>query len=374
MKKFRGVLALVCLMTILVAGCGKKPEPVKEPEATVTPTAAPTQTPVPTPTEAVVEPEIVETEPIPEGMAKSYLTGEYVSPEIGQRRPLAVMINNVKAAIPSSGLSRAGIIYEAPVEGALTRLMPVFEDYDGMEKIGSVRSCRDYFINYAMGLDAIYVHFGQSVYSLPYLESPDIQNISGLASYGDSIFYRTEDRPSPHNVYISGEGLKTAIEINGYSQEYPSDFKPQFTFAWVGEQVQLESGAPANVVRPGYEFNAPWFEYRPQEGLYYRYEYEGPQMDEVYDTQLAVKNIILQYSAWENYDENGYLKIHADSGGPCKYITNGKVMDGTWLRDGQWGPEKYFDASGNEIVLNTGKTWVCVVLDTYADRVQITEE
>lgn len=367
-KQIMGV-AIACALIASLAGCGKKEEPAQEPVITETPTSTPTETPTPTPTP--VEPEIVEEEQIPEGMVKSYLTGEYVSPEIGRRRPVAVMINNVKAAIPSSSLSKAGVIYEAPVEGALTRLMPIFEDYDGLEKIGSVRSCRDYFLNYAMGFDAIYVHYGQAVYALPYFDLPQINNISGMAGYGDQVFYRTSDRKSPHNAYTSAAGIQKGIEICGYSQEYPADYRQQFTFAWVGETVTLENGSDANLVKPGYEFNAPWFEYHADDGLYYRFEYEGPEMDDVFNTQLAVKNIIIQYTAWENYDENGYLKLHANDGGACKYITNGKVIDGTWSRDGEWGPEKYYDANGTEITLNTGKTWICVVQDTHADRVSI---
>ena len=124
----------------------------------------------------------------------------------GRRRPAAIMINNIEASLPQWGISHAGIIYEAPVEGGITRMMAIFEDYDSLERIGSVRSCRDYFINYAMGYEAIYVHYGQSVYAEPYLAMDEVNNLSGLSGYGDQIFYRTTDRKPPHNAYISGGG------------------------------------------------------------------------------------------------------------------------------------------------------------------------
>lgn len=73
------------------------------------------------------------------------------------------MLNNLKPACPQAGIANAGVVYEAPVEGGITRLMGVFEDYDNLEKIGSVRSCRDYYIFYASGFDAIYTHYGQSL-------------------------------------------------------------------------------------------------------------------------------------------------------------------------------------------------------------------
>ena len=63
-------------------------------------------------------------------------------------------------------LRRQGVVYEAPVEGGITRLMGIFEDVEGMEKIGAVRSCRTYYPMYAREFDAIYVHYGQAVYAV----------------------------------------------------------------------------------------------------------------------------------------------------------------------------------------------------------------
>ena len=54
---------------------------------------------------------------------KSYLTGEDVSAGVGRRRPIAVMLGNDTNGAPQSGTENAGVIYEAPVEGSITRLM-----------------------------------------------------------------------------------------------------------------------------------------------------------------------------------------------------------------------------------------------------------
>ena len=109
------------------------------------PTEEATEEVTPEPTAmAAEEPEPTE-DPIPDGYVVSYLTGEYVPEAIGRRRPVAVMLNNLRPACPQAGIANAGVVYEAPVEGGITRLMGVFEDYDNLEKIGSVRSCRDYY-------------------------------------------------------------------------------------------------------------------------------------------------------------------------------------------------------------------------------------
>lgn len=136
---------------IMLTGCQKNESGSAEPTATPEPTeAAEEVTPEPT-AMAAEEPEPTE-DPIPDGYVVSYLTGEYVPEAIGRRRPVAVMLNNLRPACPQAGIANAGVVYEAPVEGGITRLMGVFEDYDNLEKIGSVRSCRDYYIFYASGL------------------------------------------------------------------------------------------------------------------------------------------------------------------------------------------------------------------------------
>ena len=54
-----------------------------------------------------------------------------------------------------------------------------------------------------------------------------------------------------------------------------------------------------------------------------------------------------------------------------KYIVNGKAIDITWKKHTPWGATFYYDTNGNQITMDTGKTWVCIIQDTYADRVEI---
>lgn len=61
-------------------------------------------------------------------------------------RPIVVMLSNIKSGCPQFGIDKAFIIYEAPVETRITRLMGLFEDWESIEKIGYIRSNRDYFV------------------------------------------------------------------------------------------------------------------------------------------------------------------------------------------------------------------------------------
>ena len=261
--------------------------------------------------------------------------------------------------------------------------MGIFEDYRGMEKIGSVRSCRDYYIDFAKEFDAVYIHYGQAVYAMNKLNAEGTDNISGLqyqdqagavSGYcGEDIFYRTSDRPAPHNVYISEEGIKTAMERNGYRTDYEDDFTGHYKFAADDETIVPDEGT-ATVIRPGYSVNKPWFEYNAEAGYYNRFQYGEAQIDQNTNDQLAVTNIIFQVCQWQNYDDHGYLNIDTQSGGDMYYFTKGGYEKGTWKKEDPENPDSravYYDADGNEITLNQGRTWVCIIQDSYEDNIVI---
>lgn len=304
-----------------------------------------------------------------QGTVKSYLTGEEVSSSIGRRRPVAVMMGNTKSACPQSGISKAGVVYEAPVEGNITRLLAIFEDYDSLEKIGSVRSCRDYYLFYANEFDAIYSHFGQAVYALQYLDQHLVDNLNGLDMEG-TAYYRTSDRKAPHNAYTGFSWLQEGIKQKGYRQEYKEDYNGHYQFVQDGAETTLADGISASIVKlDNFTENHPWFEYDPETKEYKRFQYGEPQVDELDGQQLTCDNIILQYSSYQPYDENGYLNIDTSSGGQGKFITRGKAIDIRWEKDSQWGITHYYGQDGQEIQLNTGKTWVEIVLNDKIDAV-----
>lgn len=315
----------------------------------------------------IIEKEAPETEPerpvMPQertetdGMIRSYLTGELVPAAQGNRRPLAVMMSNDKAALPQYGINRAGVVYEAPVEGAMNRYMAIMENYDDLDRIGSVRSCRTYYTYFAREFDAIYAHFGQSTFAKPYLKNVD--NINGIEGIGSTAYYRAKDKKAPHNAYASFQGIQKAIEKLGYSQEYDPDYEGHFKFALYEPVVpDGEDVREAWKVTPGYKLNDPWFEYHEEDGLYYRYQYGEPH--EGSEGQIRVKNIIIQYCPAGYYATTEYRNINVHEPTWGYYITNGKAIDVSCKKDGEFGVTHYYDADGEEILLNPGKTWICI--------------
>lgn len=313
----------------------------------------------------------------------SYLTGMPVSAEEQNQRPIAVMINNIEQGLPQAGIEQASVIYEAPVEGRITRLMGLFEDWKDIEKIGYVRSSRDYFVYCALEHDAIYCHFGQATpYVGDLLNSDKVDNISGAVAGIDKpaqeAYYRTDDRKAPYNVAATGQGILADVNRLGYSTEYHDTFKQKFVFQTEEDPykdapvvTEIYPGGQTSEKANGYSHVEAYFRY--EDGKYYRYQYGGEHIDELTGNQLAYDNVILQYCHGEVRDENDYLafRCHGDDQYPVQVFTDGKMIEGTWSRYGDNDPAVYVDSEGNPIQLSPGKTWVCIVWMEYAEDVEL---
>ena len=359
-KKQLAAFALgISLCFGLLAGCGKQEE---EPDTQVT------ELPVIMQDTETIE----EQENVPEGQARSYLTGEWIDEELAGKRPIALMIENTLVCLPQYGINNADIIYECPVEGGISRLLGIYQNYSGMEQIGNVRSSRPYYLYFAKEYDAIYVRAGGSIEAYNLLDAGFINDIDAIKGGGASEFFRTNEHKKPHNLYISSQNIDNALNTLGYEMDLREGYEGHFTFAKDDETVQMPDAADAAVVSLYYVNPKPWFVYNEEDGLYYRYEFGSKQVDAINGEQVAVKNIIIEECSISYYDESkGYLNIDITSGGSGKYITDGKCIDITWEKESDTAPTRYYDKAGNEIVLNQGKTWVAVTQDTYSDRNEI---
>ena len=366
MKKLLTMLLIGCMAVTMLAGCVGSEEPSTG------------QASLSGEIEIVQDVEQEELpEVAPEGMARSILTGEWIDEELATKRPLAVMLGNTTAALPQYGVGDAEVIYEVPVEGGLVRLMVVIHDYENTEKIMSIRSCRHYFVHWALEYDAIYTHYGQAYLAKDILAKDYVNNISGLDGTVEYIvFDRDDSRSAPHNAYTNGEKLVKGIEKKGYETQLDADYEGHFVFDGDdNSEVQLTDGTDALYVKPGYSINKPWFEYNAEDGLYYRYQHDKAHIDGATGEQLAVKNIILQVCNWEVADsEHGYLDIDTVDSGTGYYVTNGKVIPITWSKDSVTAGTHYYTEDGAELVMNQGKTWISIIQNTYADSVSFVQE
>lgn len=378
------ILAVLMIAMGILAGCGKEPEeaviqtiegePITRVEQE---TGEPEEDPD---TPVIMDREVVD------GKMQSYLTGEWKDEEVVRRRSLAVMIPNNQAGLPQYGISQASIIYEAPVEGRITRLMAFFEDYDNLDHIGPVRSSRDYYVYEAMAYDSIYVNWGLA---RPFVEelinSDRVDNVSqavaGINHPAPEAFgwinrpgYKQE-----YTGYLFLKGYGEAVERLGYQKEYTDRFVQAFTFANEGHPAEYEDHEDAEKIYPGgsstnsggYGNAKPCFEYNFKDNLYYRSQYGKAQKDEMNGEQLAVSNVVFKICHGEVREPSSkdYLAFGVHGEGEAYVFTRGKVIKGTWKRNSDYEPNIFYDEDGNEIIFNQGKTWICNIWKEYQEYI-----
>lgn len=349
------VLLMTAILTISMIGCSKKDN--KE-NGDITPTAEPTtaNTLTPTPTET---PTPTVAEESHEGQMRSLLTGLWVPEEVGKKRPYAIMLNNIEYASPQSGTTEASILYEILAEGGITRLMGVFEELN-KDRIGSVRSARHYFVSVADEYDAIFVHYGETTYATKKIKELGINNLSGLTGIGETVFYRDTSIKAPHNAFASKKGILEGTKIKGYETEYPAGYEGHFKF--YEEDTPITGGKAVNKIALGFSSIAnPYLTYDTDTKTYLRFQFDKAHIDKNTGKQLAYKNIIIQLVKEWNKDKNGYQTMDIENAeGKGYYITDGKMTDITWKKNEGTKKMRYYDMSGKELTINSGKTYIAL--------------
>lgn len=368
-KKFAGMMILALAAGMLAAGCGKEKEPEPEIVDLTVPPVAAEEEKKEEPEEEPVEPETVQHE----GEAQSLLTGEWLPEEDTKNRPFAIMFGNTSDALPQYGIGEADVLYECLVEGGLTRLMGIYDNYQDAPKYGSVRSCRLYYAHIAKEYDAIYAHYGQADIAKSFLNSDAIDNLNGLDGSIESLmYYRSSDRKAPHNVFATPDGIAAAIEKKGYRTDYADGYTGHFLFSDSEEPVRFD-GRDAAVMQTTYPNSKTWFEYDAQSGMYKRFHYKKEHIDGETGEQLAFKNVIFQIIPGRVIDKKGRMEFDTVGSGKAIYFTNGKCEDITWKKENLESPSLFYDATGNQLVMNQGKTSICIITADSADNIGIYE-
>lgn len=274
----------------------------------------------------------------------------------GNDRPIAVMIDNNKDALPHAGLSKAYMVYEIIVEGGESRLMALFKGQD-IDKIGPVRSSRHYFLDYALENDAIYVHYGWSPKAESDIKAMGVNNINGLTN--DSVFWRVKDKVSPHNAVTSTKRILEFASKKGYRTTSNSSS----VLKYAREEVELPETAIAatSVNVPFSQSNLVKWTYDAETQTYARTTKGKAEVEWDSKENVKFKNIIVEFvkntklQDRENKDRQNLSNIGTMNG---YYITNGKATKITCQKVTRTGKTKYLDADGKEIEVNDGNTFV----------------
>ena len=354
------VLGMLLASVLALTACGGKEEDVA-----VVDTEEIIET-----TEVVEELHYVTNEDAPEGMIVSELTGEFIDEALEKQRPIAVMIDNEKVALPHYGVSEADIVYEmvnSTHNDRVTRFMVLVKDWENIEQLGNVRSARPTNFMLCMGWNAILCHDGGPFYNNNYSNQPFSTNLNGG-------FDRVPNGKSREfTEYITTEDdIAERLKANKKSIEYQTEYYEGPRFQWL-ENVDLgEAAQEITYIAPSFPHNQSELSYNAEDGLYYYSEYGEPHLDPGNDNaQLCFKNVVIQKADMYEYDSQGYMYYEIiEVRNEGYYFVNGKMIPIQWVKPSATSPTKYYDMEGNEIALNVGKTYIGIVpSDTWKEIV-----
>ena len=342
-------------------------EIIDDPESETTPSDDPDETkPEETPAETPAETEPEEPEE-PERIY-NYLTGYTTTLEERNKRPVAIMINNIKESLPQPGLCSGEVYYECAAEGGVTRIMMLASDYASLPTVGSIRSSRDYFIDFIASHDPIYVHAGGSEMAYEKIYVRYIDNLDGVNMGPWESFWRDEVRLQTmsieHTMMTSGPKIAQGVKAKGYRTTLEPHHQPVFKF-FDENTDNTPVGSPATHVHmKSTSYQTVDFVYNEKTGEYLRYQYNGqPHVDGTTGEQLSVKNVLILFTDISVIpgDAKYRLKVVNEGSGQGYYITNGQRKVVNWSKETERSNLHLEYRNGDELILNCGKTFICVV-------------
>ena len=292
----------------------------------------------------------------------SPLTGLPISKELSLARPVAVMINNIKASMPQIGISQADVIYECLAEGGITRLMALYLDYKSLPTVGSVRSARDYFLDLAQIHDAIFLHAGGSELAYSQIKTRHIDHLDGVRTTVSGVFWRDPERlktmSREHTMVTNGEKISYGIQKKNYRTTLRQGFQSPFSFCLVPTEVNGKSATYIKI--PNSSSYTAEFYYDLSSNTYKKLQFGAPHVDGANGKQLAFTNLLILYTQQSKVDSYGRIAVDLTGSGQGYYMYGGKAIPIQWQRNDRDGGITLLNVDGSPLSINRGKTYVSI--------------
>jgi len=368
----RGV-ALALLACLVAVGCGS-PQPSASTIAAAV-TGPPETSPSSAPSASVASSESPSPEPSasaslaptpsPAELAQAgyaTLDGVAVPDAIGHRLPVAVMVDDNVAARPQYGFNKASIVYQAPADGGEDRYMMVFQEQDA-PRVEPIRSGRPYFVNWAREYKAAFAHYGgdaKTLFYLPTLRDGLLYDIDALKGSG-KVFHRDPRRAAPHNGYAATAAIRALALTRGAPVQMADGIGVR---PFVDDLPAAQRPSKGSINVP-YNRGASSYTYDPNRNLYLRSVAGRPQVDLLDGSRVTARNVVVLFQALsidpdsEPHHARPVMQILGT--GKALVFHDGHLYTGTWRKATLYDTTRFYDASGAEIPLVRGRTFIQVV-------------
>lgn len=323
------------------------------------------------PAAPVIEPPILKEEAkqneVPEGFVVSALNGLYVPEADANMRVIAVMVDNFTAARPAAGLNAASIVWEALVEGGVTRFLAVYQTSADVT-IGPVRSARDYFIPWVKEVDAVYAHSGGSLAALSAIKTD--AELDDANEFSNGRAYYRAPGAAPHNLYTSTARiakLRADKDWRALSDLSPLPFADeQMSDGETAQKITINfSSVPA--------YRAQWL-YDKEKDIYLRTQGGVVAADRETREQLQAKNIIIQFAVVTPAPPPAAadaVVVEAVGRGDAWLLRNGRIVKGSWEKPTAVSRTIFRDDDDKPYGLARGSIWIEVVPKEMAGKVKL---
>ena len=340
----RRVASSAVLLGLLAAGtsCSNSSGRATAASAPVTIALVPTST---VPPETIAPTTVAPTTTTDPGPPVYPLTGIPVAdPVIAARPALVVKIDNASGARPQTGFNAADIVFEEIVNARITRFAMVFQSRDS-DPVGPIRSGRiqdiDMFGSYNRPL---FAWSGGNKTVTAAVDASDLVNLSQLRV---GVYFRTTDKPVPHNLYSRTSALW---------KKAPAGSQPpvqQFSYRRDGDAVAGSPSAGVDVKLDSINVNWKW---NASKGLYFR-QMGGKNHFDAAGGQVTTNNVVVLAM--------NYLPGISDSPdaqtigtGEAYVFTGGNYVHATWTRTDRLLPFVLTADDGSVVGLTPGRTFV----------------
>ncbi|HEU5089667.1 MAG TPA: DUF3048 domain-containing protein, partial [Roseiflexaceae bacterium] len=278
-------------------------------------------------------------------------------------RPYAVMLDNHPNAYPQSGMQKAAVVYEALAEYGITRYMVVFVPgiTEEVPNLGPVRSARLYYVQWAMGYQALYAHAGGSPQALDTLaKTKQVVNVDALLRSGGAYFGRSKKRSAPHNLYTSTADLAKAAAKFGASELDGGSIG--YLFKSESPGVGGDAATSLSYYFLYKQDPAGWV-YDAGTNSYLRTRRGKSGIDAASGERLRTNNVVVIEVKERKIanDPKGRIEQDVVGSGVGRLFIDGVQREVTWRKDSTTTQLRFFNPDGSEVAFNPGQIWITVV-------------
>jgi hypothetical protein len=290
-----------------------------------------------------------------------------ISVEAGNENPflISAIVDNNEAARPQFSLSKASLVYDVPAEGGIDRYLAFFpSDLDDDLEIGPIRSVRPYFLTIASEYESLLLHCGGSPEALANISKKNLLTLNEF--YNSNYYRRYPNYQAPHNVLANYEKIVEYLNDNNLTE---SNFIP-----WKFKTKDLISIDTSNInyridIKNGqYQYDSSW-EYNTSSRTYLKNIAGKAHLDNT-ESRIEADNVILQFVSTEILDSALRLKIDLIGEGEAIICLDGTCRSGIWKKNSDTDRTIFYYDTGEEIVLNSGKTWVVLINESTSVEIE----